>query len=108
MLSLVLPAEGASVGEFGRDKKQEGIYSGAHALEGIGRNMRFFSIYVVDISHTKGVPSNLISYHRYELRRLFLGLVISGTPHHQRQAERVVRENGAVVKLFEVLGPRYK
>lgn len=33
---------------------------------------------------------------------------LSGTEHHRRQAAAVVRENGALVKLFEVLGPRYK
>lgn len=46
-----------------------------------------------------------------ELRKLadnMVTLAKKGTPHHQRQAQSVIRENGAVVKLFEVLGPRYK
>lgn len=31
-----------------------------------------------------------------------------GTQHHRRLAGRVVREKPQMVKLFEILGPRYK
>jgi large subunit ribosomal protein L17 len=45
-----------------------------------------------------------------ELRRVaeeMVTLAKKGLLHHKRQAEAVVREEAAVVKLFEILGPRY-
>ncbi|CAM9140165.1 unnamed protein product [Scytosiphon promiscuus] len=75
-----------------------------------------------DMSHRLAMLRNMVTsfiYHERirttvprakELRKLadnMVTLAKKGTPHHQRQAQAVVRENGAVVKLFEVLGPRY-
>lgn len=46
-----------------------------------------------------------------ELRRVAEQMVThakEGSLHHRRLAGGVVREKSAVVKLFEILGPRYK
>ena len=46
-----------------------------------------------------------------ELRRVAEAMVThakEGSLHHRRLAAGVVRERSAVVKLFEILGPRYK
>ena len=46
-----------------------------------------------------------------ELRRVAESMVThakEGSLHHRRLAAGVVRERSAVVKLFEILGPRYK
>ena len=46
-----------------------------------------------------------------ELRRVADQMVThakNGTLHHRRLAAGVVQERSAVVKLFEILGPRYK
>ncbi|CAM9171488.1 unnamed protein product [Discosporangium mesarthrocarpum] len=46
-----------------------------------------------------------------ELRKVADNMVThakDGSLHHRRMAAAVVREKAAVVKLFEVLGPRYK
>ena len=46
-----------------------------------------------------------------ELRRVAESMVTHakvGSLHHKRLASGVVRERAAVVKLFEILGPRYK
>jgi large subunit ribosomal protein L17 len=46
-----------------------------------------------------------------ELRRVAEQMVThakEGSLHHRRLAGAVVREQSAVVKLFEILGPRYK
>ena len=46
-----------------------------------------------------------------ELRRVAEAMVTHakvGNLHHRRLAAGVVRERSAVVKLFEILGPRYK
>ena len=46
-----------------------------------------------------------------ELRRVAEAMVTHakvGNLHHRRLAAGVVRESSAVVKLFEILGPRYK
>eukprot|EP00602_Paraphysomonas_sp_CaronLab_P002788 CAMPEP_0185024558 /NCGR_PEP_ID=MMETSP1103-20130426/7680_1 /TAXON_ID=36769 /ORGANISM="Paraphysomonas bandaiensis, Strain Caron Lab Isolate" /LENGTH=115 /DNA_ID=CAMNT_0027557565 /DNA_START=166 /DNA_END=513 /DNA_ORIENTATION=+ len=46
-----------------------------------------------------------------ELRRVAENMVTyakNGDLHNRRLAARVVRERAAVVKLFEILGPRYK
>jgi len=45
-----------------------------------------------------------------ELRRVAENMVThakKGTLHHRRLSMGVVRESAAVVKLFEILGPRY-
>ncbi|CAM9187571.1 unnamed protein product [Choristocarpus tenellus] len=46
-----------------------------------------------------------------ELRKVADNMVThakNGSLHHRRLAAAVVREKAAIVKLFEVLGPRYK
>ena len=46
-----------------------------------------------------------------ELRRVAENMVThakKGNLHHRRLAAGVVREKAAVVKLFEILGPRYE
>lgn len=46
-----------------------------------------------------------------ELRRVAESMVThakEGSLHHRRLAAGVVREKSAIVKLFEILGPRYK
>ena len=46
-----------------------------------------------------------------ELRRVADNMVThakNGSLHHRRLAAAVIREKPALVKLFEILGPRYK
>ena len=77
----------------------------------------------MDSSHRWAMLRNMVTsliYHERimtttprakELRRVAEKMVTHakvGDLHHRRLASAVVREPAAVVKLFEILGPRYK
>lgn len=85
----------------------------------------FLSSISINVKHDCSLPrlrnmvTSLIKHERImtttakakELRRVAENMVTyakGGTLHHRRLASGVVRESAAVVKLFEILGPRYK
>lgn len=41
-------------------------------------------------------------------KNLEYDIICLGDVHNRRLAARVVREKAAIVKLFDILGPRYK